>query len=183
MSPWSADSGACGIWSARGAAFSGPAAAWRPASPLRCAGSWACGSRGHSTRCSLPMSCSSGPSGWTPHSATRPGAPAIDVFRDAPPAFSVGRVGDVSYRWVNATARLARLRVREVRPGLLGGTQPPRPVSVPPHGEVRDAVSVHPVRRGREQAESGFATDSIGPLGLGRRRAAISLPWDAAVYP
>jgi uncharacterized protein (DUF58 family) len=115
--------------------------------------------------------------------ATRPRAPAIAVFRDAPPAFSVGRAGEVSYRWVNTTARLARLHVREVRPGLLGDTQPPRFVTVTPHGEVRDAVSVHPVRRGREQAESGFAVDSIGPLGLGRRRAAIALPWDAAVYP
>jgi len=115
--------------------------------------------------------------------ATRPGAPALGVFRDAPPAFSVGRVGDVSYRWVNATTRRARLSVREVRPSLLGGTQPPRPVSVPPHGEVGEAVSVRPVRRGREQAESGFAVDSIGPLGLGRRRGAIALPWDAAVYP
>src|SRR4029077_4731469 len=115
--------------------------------------------------------------------ATRPGAPAIAVFRDAPPAFSVGRAGEVSYRWVNATARLARLHVREVRPGLLGGTQPPRPVSVPLHGEVRDAVSVHPVRRGGERAQGGFAVDSMGPLARGRRRAAIPLPWDAAVYP
>ena len=115
--------------------------------------------------------------------ATRPDAPGLGVFRDAPPAFSVGRAGEVSYRWVNATTRRARLYVREVRPDLLGGTQPPRPVTVPPHGEVRDAVSVHPMRRGREQAVSGFAVDSIGPLGLGRRRAALALPWDAAVYP
>ena len=115
--------------------------------------------------------------------ATPPRAPNLSVFRDAPPAFSVGRAGDVSYRWVNATKRRARLHVREVRPAVLGGTQPPHSVTVPPHAEMREAVSVHPVRRGREQAGSGFAVDSIGPLGLGRRRGVITIPWDAAVYP
>src|SRR5437773_7708357 len=115
--------------------------------------------------------------------ATPPRAPNLSVFRDAPPAFSVGRAGDVSYRWVNATKRRARLHVREVRPAVLGGTQPPHSVTVPPHAEMREAVSVHPVRRGREQAGSGFAADSIGPLGLGRRRGVITIPWDAAVYP
>ena len=54
--------------------------------------------------------------------ATRPSAPELGVFRDAPPAFSVGRAGDVSYRWVNATTRRARLHVREVqtRPTEIG---------------------------------------------------------------
>src|SRR5258706_3491804 len=102
---------------------------------------------------------------------------------DAPPAFSGGGVGGVSYGGGMPPAGWGGWRVGGGGPVLRGGTQPPRPVSVPPHGEVRDAVSVHPVRRGREQAESGFAVDSIGPLGLGRRRAAIALPWDAAVYP
>lgn len=114
--------------------------------------------------------------------ATRPGAPALGVSRDAPPAFSVGREADVSYRWVNGTRRTARLRVRELRPDVLGGTQPPRRIAVPPLGTARDRVGVKPARRGRERG-GGFALDSIGPLGLGARRARIDLPWDAAVYP
>jgi uncharacterized protein (DUF58 family) len=114
--------------------------------------------------------------------ATRPGGPALGVYRDAPPAFSVGRDGAVTYRWVNRGPRTARLRLREVRPEVLGGTQPPRRVAVPPHGTTRDRVAVRPARRGRERG-GGFALDSIGPLGLGVRRHWIDLPWDAAVYP
>ncbi|HLB81758.1 MAG TPA: DUF58 domain-containing protein [Gemmatimonadales bacterium] len=114
--------------------------------------------------------------------AARPGGPGLSVWRDAPPAFSVGREVDVSYRWINGTGRTARLRVRELRPDVLGGTQPPRRIAVPPLGTVRDRVSVRPVRRGRQRG-GGFAVDSIGPLGLGARRDRIDLPWDAAVYP
>src|SRR5207244_12321311 len=86
--------------------------------------------------------------------ATPPRAPHLSVFRDAPPAFSVGRAADVSYRWVNATKRRARLQVREVRPALLGGTQPPHAVTVPPHGAVPEAgAATHGrTRRGRAGA-------------------------------
>ncbi len=116
--------------------------------------------------------------------AVRPGTAGCAVFRDAPPAFSVGRTGQVTYRWVNGTRRRARLRLREVRPELLGGTQPPRRVAVPPLGETRETLPVVPVRRGRERRDgAAFVVDAIGPLGLGRRRGAIALPWDAAVYP
>ena len=111
--------------------------------------------------------------------ATRPGQ-TLSVSRVAPPAFSVGREGEVTYRWVNATHRTARLRLRELRPDVLGGMQPPRRIAVPPLGTARDLVSVRPVRRGREHG-GGFALDSIGPLGLGARRDRIDLPWDAAV--
>ncbi len=111
-----------------------------------------------------------------------PGSSELGVFRDSPPAFSVGRAAEVTYRWVNGTGRRARLRLREVRPDLLGGAQPPRRIAVPPLGEARDVVAVVPVRRGRERA-GGFVVDSTGPLGLGRRRGQVQLPWDAAVYP
>ena len=110
------------------------------------------------------------------------GSAGLTSTREAPPAFSVGRTGEVSYRWVNATRRWARLRVREVRPDLLGGTQPPRELSVPARGERRETLAVVPRRRGREQA-GAFVVDSIGPLGLGLRRGTLAAPWDAAVYP
>jgi uncharacterized protein (DUF58 family) len=38
------------------------------------------------------------------------------------------------------------------------------------------------LRRGRE-AGGGFFIDSVGPLGLGRRRLQLSLPWEVVVYP
>ena len=113
--------------------------------------------------------------------AVRPG-PQLAVAREAPSGFSVGHAGDVTYRWTNRTDRRARLQVRELRPALLGGLQPPRTLVVPPRARAADTVPVVPLRRGREQA-GAFFVDSTGPLGLGVRRVRIDLPWDAAVYP
>jgi uncharacterized protein (DUF58 family) len=114
--------------------------------------------------------------------AARPGSATLTVTREAPPAFSVGRAAEVTYRWVNAARRRAQLRLRETRPELLGGTQPPRRIVVPTRGQARETVPVMPRRRGRERG-GGFVVDSFGPLGLGLRRARFELPWDAAVYP
>ena len=107
----------------------------------------------------------------------------ITVHREAPPAFSLGRDGEVIYRWRNRASRRARLRVREVRPGVLGGILAPRELRVPARGELREALSVIPARRGHETTEGAFAIDSVGPLGLGVRRSHLSLPWDVRVYP
>lgn len=104
------------------------------------------------------------------------------VWREPLPALSVGHAGEVSYRWSNGGPRRARLQVREVRPDLLGGVQPPRAVTVPADGDKREALSVVPLRRGREES-GGFVVDSYGPMGLGRRRARIDLPWEVIVYP
>src|SRR5207302_1335872 len=87
------------------------------------------------------------------------GEGGISVTREAPPAFSVGRPGEVSYRWRNAARRGVRVRVREVRPALLGGTQPPRALAVGPRGETSETLPVVPVRRGRGQAAGAFVVD------------------------
>jgi len=116
--------------------------------------------------------------------AVRLGEGGLTVTRDAPPAFSLGRAGEVSYDWRNTAPRQARLRLREVRPELLGGTQPPRAIAVPPRGDARDTVAVMPARRGRERSGTGvLVVDSVGPLGLGVQRGSVALPWDTAVYP
>jgi uncharacterized protein (DUF58 family) len=106
----------------------------------------------------------------------------IVVERDAVPAYSIGHSAAVVYRWRNGSPRRARLRVREVRPSLLGGLQPPRQVVVPPRGMTQETHTVVPTRRGRAE-QGSFVVDSTGPLGLGTRRAWIDLPWDAVVYP
>lgn len=104
--------------------------------------------------------------------------------REPLPALSVGHTGQVTYRWTNLSRRPARLRVRETRPEILGGTQPARPVSVPAGGVTRENVAVVPLRRGRERSGAGgFVLDSWGPLGLGRRRRRVLLPWEVVVYP
>jgi uncharacterized protein (DUF58 family) len=106
----------------------------------------------------------------------------LGVVREAPPAFSQGRPGEVVYAWRNGAGRRARLRVREVRPAILGGTLSPRDIAIPSHGTLREALPVVPLRRGHETA-GAFAIDSRGPLGLGMRRGELPLPWEARVYP
>ncbi len=111
-------------------------------------------------------------------------AQTVVVNREPLPALSVGHTGEVTYRWTNPSARAAHLHVREMRPEILGGTQPPRAVGIPPHAAVREQVPVVPLRRGRETAGvGGFVVDSMGPLGLGRHRVRLPLPWDVVVYP
>ncbi|MGH7671778.1 MAG: hypothetical protein ACREMC_02675, partial [Gemmatimonadales bacterium] len=114
--------------------------------------------------------------------AARLGPAAVSPRREPLPALSVGHTGQVTYRWANPTRRRARLRVREIRPDLLGGSQPPRAVTVAAEAETREDLPVVPARRGRETA-GGFVVDSGGPLGLGRRRSRIALPWEVVVYP
>ncbi|HWC74061.1 MAG TPA: DUF58 domain-containing protein [Gemmatimonadales bacterium] len=116
--------------------------------------------------------------------STDAAAPAASVLvsREPIPALSVGHVGEVTYRWTNASARRARLEVREIRPDILGGAQSPRVVGVAADATTTDTVPVVPLRRGRE-VTGGFFVDSIGPLGLGRRRLRFELPWEVVVYP
>ena len=111
-------------------------------------------------------------------------AQTVVVNREPLPALSVGHTGEVVYRWTNPSSRPAHLNVREVRPDILGGTQPPRALGIPPRAAVREQVPVVPLRRGRETGGAGgFVVDSFGPLGLGRHRTRLPLPWDVVVYP
>ncbi|HEX9705147.1 MAG TPA: DUF58 domain-containing protein [Gemmatimonadales bacterium] len=110
-------------------------------------------------------------------------APApVMTRREAPPAFSLGHEGDVTYHWENQSRRRARLRVREVRPDVLGGIQPIRVLAIPAGVTIEDRLLVTPFRRGRETAGALYV-DSTGPLGLGLRRGRIDVPWTATVYP
>src|SRR5438445_8863135 len=117
---------------------------------------------------------------WAP----RPRSPGLEIVRDAPPALSVGRSGEVVYRWANRSGRRARLRVREVRPELLGGVQPPRALTVPPRGERRENLGVVPVRRGRARGgdgsggsggsrAGGVGVGRVGAPGVGSRRESV----------
>ena len=110
-------------------------------------------------------------------------AQTVVVNREPLTALSVGRTGEVVYRWTNPSSRPARLHVREVRPDILGGLQAPRALGIPPRAAVREPVPVVPLRRGRETGAGGFVFDSMGPLGLGRHRVRLPLPWDVVVYP
>jgi uncharacterized protein (DUF58 family) len=110
-------------------------------------------------------------------------AQSVVVTREPLPALSVGHTTEVTYRWSNLSPRRARLTVREIRPDVLGGPQPPRAVRIPGGSALRESVPVVGHRRGRESGGGGFVLDSLGPLGLGRLRLRLPLPWDVVVYP
>lgn len=110
-------------------------------------------------------------------------APArLDVVREGAESFTVGRETECTYRWRNPAARRARLLVRESRPQIIGGTLPPRALSVPAGGTARDALPVTPMQRGREKG-GWLAVRSSGPLGLAQRQGRIDLSWSVTVYP
>lgn len=106
----------------------------------------------------------------------------VSVRRDPPAAITVSHPAEVGYVWTNPSRRTARLRVRETRPDLLGGTLPPRVLRVPARGETVERLGVVGHHRGHEEAGE-FSVDSIGPLGLGLIRRRIPLPWAATVFP
>jgi uncharacterized protein (DUF58 family) len=113
---------------------------------------------------------------------SRPRPAECTVEREAPPAFSLGHPVAATYVWRNSAGRTARIRMRELRPEILGGLRPPQRVTVPAHGVRRESVIVSPVRRGHETAGS-LTIDSIGPLRLGLVRTTLPLPWEVRVYP
>jgi uncharacterized protein (DUF58 family) len=107
----------------------------------------------------------------------------IQVEREAPPAFSVGRALPVQYTWTNRGKRRVRLRVREEFPEPLGGASSPvREVVIPPGEHVREQLDVMPAHRGK--GTGGLIHFRVlGPLGLVWRQARRSLVWNATVYP
>lgn len=107
----------------------------------------------------------------------------LEVTREAPPAFSVGRALPVLYTWRNRSARPLRLLIREQFPEPLGGARAPaRAVRIPAAGLTREPLEVRPVRRGKGR---GGVIDLriLGPWGLAWRQHRLELPWDATVYP
>lgn len=117
--------------------------------------------------------------GWL---AVPAGPAGVTAVREPPTALTLGRPAEVIYTWRNAARWPARLRLRETRPELIGGTLPARTVLVPARASAEERLPVVPRHRGREQG-GGFYVDSVGPFGLGVRRARIALPWDATVFP
>jgi len=109
-------------------------------------------------------------------------AQGITVRRSPPAAITVGHPTEVGYTWTNPGPRAGRLRIRETRPDLLGGTLPPRTIVVPARGRTVERLPVLGVHRGQEEAGE-LHVDSIGPLGLGFIRKRIPLPWAATIFP
>jgi uncharacterized protein (DUF58 family) len=112
-----------------------------------------------------------------------PGARALEVRREAPVAFSLGRRFIIRYRWRHTGRRRLRVHVKEHLPEPLGGAATPlRRLELPAHATVEEQLELEPVRRG---IGPGGTIDLriLGPLGLAWRQSRIEAPWTAMVYP
>ena len=107
----------------------------------------------------------------------------LEVTREAPVAFSLGRRFVIRYRWRHAGRQPLRLQVKEHLPEPLGGAATPlRRLVLPAQVAVDEQLELQPVRRG---IGVGGTLDIriLGPLGLAWRQSRIEAPWTATVYP
>jgi uncharacterized protein (DUF58 family) len=112
-----------------------------------------------------------------------PAPRTLDVTREAPAAFGVGRAAIVRYRWRHRARRRLVLEVRERLPEPLGGADTPtRRLAVPPGEGLDERLELVPVRRGAG-AGGDLAVRILGPLRLAWRQETVRLPWSATVYP
>jgi uncharacterized protein (DUF58 family) len=114
---------------------------------------------------------------WTPAPRT------LEVTREAPAAFGVGRAAVVRYRWRHRARRRLTLEVRERLPDPLGGAETPtRRLLVPPGEGLDEPLDLLPIRRGAGVG-GALAIRALGALGLAWRQETVTLPWTATVYP
>src|ERR1041385_3946994 len=80
-----------------------------------------------------------------------PPAGALEVTREVPAAFSVGRALPIRYRWVSRHPRATRLVVREMLPPpLIGGRSAvERVIPIGAAGTATEILEVMPQHRGR----------------------------------
>jgi uncharacterized protein (DUF58 family) len=107
----------------------------------------------------------------------------LQVTREPPPAFSVGRSLPVRYRWRQPGASRLTVRVREQLPEPLGGADTPlRVLEIPPGEGLEERLELMPHRRGTGNGGT-ISVRVLGPWGLAWRQGRIESPWRATVYP
>ena len=112
-----------------------------------------------------------------------PAARALQLQREVPVAFSLGRRFMVRYLWQHTLRRRLTVLVKERLPEPLGGAITPlRRLELPARLEVEEHLELQPLRRG---IGTGGTIDLriLGPLGLAWRQSRIEAPWTATVYP
>ena len=112
-----------------------------------------------------------------------PDLAALDVARDVPEGFSVGRTLPIRYRWRSGHRWSTRLAVREALPApLQEGPAPVRHLVLPPRGTTVEIHQVTPHRRGTGTGGTLWLR-AAGPLGLAEVRGRLERPFDATVFP
>lgn len=110
------------------------------------------------------------------------GVSSIEVTREPPPAFSVGRPLPVLYRWSHAEPRALTLLVRERFPAPLEPPSHERRLEVPAGKPLIEQVELRPVFRGKAAGGTVYLRVR-GPWGLVWRQLRLDRPWQATVYP
>ena len=111
------------------------------------------------------------------------GRDSVEVHRESPPAFSMGRALPVRYRWRSRLARPAAVRVVESLPPLLsmaGGIE--RHFVLDPASPRFEEFDVRPRARGKGGPGTLHLRVSA-PWKLAWRSTTIDLPWRVTVYP
>jgi uncharacterized protein (DUF58 family) len=120
---------------------------------------------------------------WDAQRVARRLGPGIEVRREAPPAFTVGRAQPVALVWSNPHAVRVVVRVVADDPEPVASPQAgPREVSVPGSGTLRERFEVEPRIRG-EAAGGALHLRIRTPLGLAWHQRTVALPWSVLVYP
>ena len=112
-----------------------------------------------------------------------PVAGAIDLEREAPAGFSVGRVLPIRYCWKSAHRHRTRLRVREELPApLTEGPAVERVLELAANGAALEVLDVVPRRRGRG-AGGRIWLRAEGPWGLAQVGTRLERPFTVTVFP
>ncbi len=120
--------------------------------------------------------------GFDAFRAGQAGPQAIRVVRETPPAFSVGHLMPVTWRWENPLSRPLRLDVVEECSPLLDLAAATRTVTLPPNDVLLEHHDVLPVARGK--ATVGTMHLRVhGPWGLAVREGRQTVTWPIVVYP
>jgi len=106
----------------------------------------------------------------------------LQVERNAPPAFSVGRSFPVRYRWRHAKRRRLTILVQETLPAPLGLATGVRRLALAPAISTTEELLMRPVSRGRGKG-GRMTLRVLGPLGLAWWQRRLELPWDVTVFP
>ncbi|HEX5385151.1 MAG TPA: DUF58 domain-containing protein [Gemmatimonadales bacterium] len=106
----------------------------------------------------------------------------LEVEREPPAAFAVGRSMPVRYRWRHGAQRALTVLVRETPPPPLGAAWPTRRLHLVPGTVTREVLDVVPAHRGRGTGGE-LAVRVLGPLGLAWWQTSIVRPWRATVFP
>lgn len=111
-----------------------------------------------------------------------PQVAALGLRRDAPATMTLGGQADVEWTVTNPGRSMVRVTLADELVASLGAARRRFAVRLPPGGRARDAVTLHPTRRGRFHLHT-VTVRVVGPWGLAARQDDRVVPHDLIVQP